>query len=167
MKLKTARTGSLEMPAQLLITMIIVAATASIGFGALSAYSKSAVEGNLRQEAESVAAAAARLDSMGPDSSLQITVRLENAPMEKMAYFRIGHPLTRPLHPYAGMIRFKAEGTDEGHVYVKDRAGRPLPMHCKDSGALELNEGTHRLQLTRLYDVDCDAHFISFEVLGR
>ena len=73
MKLNTVRTGSLEMPAQLLITMIIVAATASIGFGALSAYSKSEVDGSLREQAEAVAAAAERLDSMGIDSSLQIT----------------------------------------------------------------------------------------------
>ena len=164
MKLKTVRQGSLEMPAQLLITMIIVAATASIGFGALSAYSKSAVDGNLRGQAEAVAAAAARLDSMGLDSSLQITVKLEGAPMEKMAYFRIGHPLTVPLHPYSGMVRFKAQSSEEGHVYVKDQSGKPLPMCSKNGGVLELGEGSHRLGLTRCYDAGAGMAFILFEV---
>jgi len=158
------RLGSLEMPAQLLITMIIVAATASIGFGALSAYSKSAVDGGLRQQAEAIAAAAARLDSMGLDSSLQITVKLESAPTEKMSYFKIGHPLTRPLHPYAGMVRFKAESSEEGHVYVKDQAGKALPMHSKTGETLELGEGTHRLLLTRLFDEEYNTVFILFEV---
>lgn len=163
-RLRSERPGSLEMPAQLLLTMIIVAATASMGFGALSAYSRGAVEGSLRQQAEAVAAAAARLDSMGLDSSLQITVRLENAPMERMAFFRIGHPLTAPLHPYAGMVRFRAERSDEGHVYVKDQSGRPLPMCSKTGGTLELGEGTHRLLLTRLFDHDLESVFIRFEV---
>ncbi|MBM4249898.1 MAG: hypothetical protein FJ149_10805, partial [Euryarchaeota archaeon] len=89
MKLKTSDCGSLEMPAQLLVTMMIVAATASVGLGALSAYSRSTVEGALRQQAESVAAAAARVDSIGLGSSLQITVKLENAPMEKLQYFKM------------------------------------------------------------------------------
>ena len=158
------RLGSLEIPAQLLITMIIVAATASIGFGALSAYSKSSVEGSLRQQAESVAAAAARLDSMGLDSSLQIMVTLEGAPMEKMAFFKIGHPLTVPLHPYAGMVRFKAQSSGEGHVYVKDPAGKPIPMCSKTGDVLELGEGTHRLLLTHLYDSDVNLAFILFLV---
>ncbi len=163
-KFRNERLGSLEMPAQLLITMIIVAATASIGFGALSAYSKSTVEGGLRLQAESISAAATRLDSMGLDSSLQITVRLENAPMEKMSYFKIGHPLTRPLHPYAGMIRFKAQSSEEGHVYVKDQAGKALAMHSRTGETLELGEGTHRLLLTRLFDEEYNMVFIMFEV---
>ena len=158
------RLGSLEMPAQLLITMIIVAATASIGFGALSAYSKSTVDGNLRQQAEVVAAAAARLDSMGLDSSLQITVTLEGAPMEKMAFFKIGHPLTVPLHPYAGMVRFKARSTEEGHVYVKDASGKPVPMCSGNGYSLELGEGAHRLLLTHNYDEDAGTGFILFEL---
>jgi hypothetical protein len=164
MKLKTNSRGSLEMPAQLLITMIIVAATASVGFGALSAYSKSSVDGNLREQAESVAAAAVRLDSMGLDSSLQITVNLESAAMEKMAYFRIGHPLTVPLHPYSGMVRFKAQSSEEGHVYVKDQSGKPLPMCSINGDALELGEGSHRLLLTRSFDDDAGMAFILFDV---
>jgi len=166
MKLKTVRTGSLEMPAQLLITMIIVAATASIGFGALSAYSKSEVDGSLREQAEAVAAAAERLDSMGIDSSLQITVKLENAPMEKLSYFRIGHPITAPLHPYSGMVRFKAQSSDEGHVYVKDSSGKPLPMCSKTGDALELGEGSHSLQLTRVYNDVSKIAMITFEKMG-
>jgi extradiol dioxygenase family protein len=160
------RWGSLEMPAQLLITMIIVAATASIGFGALSAYSKSAVDGGLRQQAEAVAAAAVRLDSMGLDSSLQISVKLEGSPTEKIAFFRIGYPVTRPLHPYAGMVRFKAQSSEEGHVYVRDPAGNPVPMCSKTGDSLELGEGTHRLQLTRCYDEVANMGIIAFEETG-
>ena len=162
-KFRNERLGSLEMPAQLLITMIIVAATASIGFGAMSAYSKSTVEGGLRLQAESISAAATRLDSMGLDSSLQLSVELENAPMEKMTYFKIGHPLTRPLHPYAGMIRFKAESSEEGHVYVKDGSGNPLPLCSKDGGALELGAGTHRIHLSRQFSDEANMVFIELE----
>ncbi len=162
-RMRDGRLGSLEMPAQLLITMIIVAATASMGFGALSAYSKSSVEGNLRQQAEAVAAAATRLDSMGLDSRLQITVRLEGAPTEKMAYFRIGHPVTLPLHPYSGMVRFKAQSSEEGHVYVKDASGKLLPMCSKAGGTLELGDGAHRLLMTRLYDEVSNMAIIAFE----
>lgn len=166
MTLKDARLGSLEMPAQLLITVMIVAATASIGFGALSAFSKSAVEGSLRQQAESVAAAAVRLDSMGLGSSVQLTVKLENAPMEKMAYFIIGHPLTSPLHPYAGMVRFKAERSEEGHVYVKDQSGNPLPLCTEEGGGLGLGAGTHRLQMTRRFSEEADRSFIQLGIAG-
>jgi|GEM_PF-2720984 len=164
MKLKTSDCGSLEMPAQLLVTMMIVAATASVGLGALSAYSRSTVEGALRQQAESVAAAAARVDSIGLGSSLQITVKLENAPMEKLQYFKMGHPFTEPLHPYSGMVRFKAQSSEEGHVYVRDAAGKPLPMRSESGGTLELGEGTHRLQLSRLFDDELRIAFILVEV---
>jgi hypothetical protein len=166
MKWKTSRLGSLEMPAQLLITVIIVAATASMGFGALSAYSKAAVDGGLREQAEAVAAAAARLDSMGPGSSLQITIRLEGSPMEKIAYFRIGYPITRPLHPYAGMVRFKAQSSEEGHVYARNPAGKPIPMCSGTGDALELGEGAHRLQLERCYDEVANLAIIAFEETG-
>lgn len=166
MKLKSVRRGSLEMPAQLLITMMIVAATASIGFGALSAYSKSSVDGSLRAQAEVVAAAAERLDSMGVDSGIQVTVKLESAPMEKMDYFRIGHPITVPLHPYSGMVRFKAHSSEEGHVYVTDQSGKPLAMCSKSGDALELGEGAHRLQLTRLYDEVSNIAMIAVEDIG-
>jgi uncharacterized protein (DUF342 family) len=164
MRLKASSRASLELPAQLLVTMIIVAATASVGFGALSAYSKSTVEGALRQQAEAVAAAAARVDSMGLGSSLQVTVKLENAPMERLQFFKIGHPLTLPLHPYAGMVRFKAQSSEEGHVYVRDAAGKPLPMQSGRQDSLELGEGTHRLQLTRLFDDELDLAFVLVEL---
>lgn len=156
--------GVLEMPAQLVITMIIVAATASVGFGALSGYSKSIVESGLRQQAENLAAAAVRLESMGPDSGLQTTVMLEDAPLEKMAYFRIGYPLERPLHPYSFMVRFKGASTEECHVYVRNAGDNPLPLCSKTGGTLELGRGTHRLLMTLGYDGATATVYVQVEV---
>jgi hypothetical protein len=159
-----AQRASLEMPAQLAITMMIVAVTASAGFGALSTYSRTMVDSGLRQQAQGVAAAAARLDTMGINSSLETSVRLDNAPLEKMAYFRIGHPLTRPLHPYSSMVRFKAASTEEGHVYVRDAGGNPLPLCSETGGTVELGAGTHRILLILMYDDTLGAAYVRVEV---
>ena len=156
--------GVLDMPAQLAITMIIVAATASVGYGALSSYSKGVVESGLRQQAEDLAAAAVRLGSMGQGSGLQTTVMLEDAPLEKVAYFRIGHQLGRPLHPYASMVRFKGASTEEGHVYVRDAGDDPLPLCSGTGGTLELGPGTHRLLMTLEYDDGTAMVYVQVEV---
>jgi len=163
-KLGAGRRGVLELPSQLVITIIIMAVTASVGFGALSSYSRDAVDKRLRQQAEAVTAAAERLDSMGTGSTLKLEIGLENAPLEKVQYFKVGHPLGRPLHPYSAMVRFKAASAPEGHVYARDAGGNPLPLCSPSGGALELGAGSHRLLLTRLYSDTLGTAFIRCEV---
>jgi len=159
------RRGVLEMPLKLLISVIIMTATASIGFGALSYYSKGMVESNLRQQGESIASAALRLDGLGLNSTLRLQLKLEGAPMAGVEFFKVGYPLTEPLHPYAAMVRFKGAGTDEGHIYVKDAGGSPLPL-CSISGdTFPLGAGTHDILLTKLYSRDANTTYVQIEEL--
>lgn len=157
--------GMVEMPLKLMVSAIIMAATASAGFKALSTYSESAVESGLRQQAEALAAAAFRLDSMGLNSSALLELRLEGAPLAHVEYFRAGFALTRPLHPYSAMVRFKGSGTDEGHVYVRGAGGGLLPMCSSDGDPLELGSGVHRLLMTRLYSEPLELVYIQLEVV--
>ena len=165
-KLRRDCAGVLQMPLKLMISAIVMAVVASSGFGALSSYSRGAVESGLRQQAEALAAAALRLDSMGLNSSRVVELRLEGAPLSHVEYFRVGHPLARPLHPHSAMVRYKGSGTDEGHVYVRDAAGKPLPL-CSGSGkGVELGEGVHRLLLTKAHSGELDIVYINVEVLA-
>ena len=153
----------MEMPFKLVIAAIIMAVTAASGFGALSAYSKGMVENGLRQEAEGLAAAAERLDAMGLNSSLKVRLSLQNAPLARMEYFKVGHPLSKPVHPYSAMVRYKGEGTGEGHVYVRDAGDNYLPMVSQAGGALSLGAGSHTLLLTRLYSEEFAIAFLRVE----
>lgn len=153
------------MPLKLMISVIIMAVVASSGFGALSSYSRSAVESGLRNQAEALASAALRLDSMGLNSSRVLELRIEGVALAHVEYFKIGYPLSKPLHPYSSMVRFKGSGTDEGHVYVKDSGGRPLPLCSGQGKGVEVGEGTHRLLLTRAYDARLDLVYIQVGVM--
>ena len=159
------RRGMIDMPLKRLAAVIIMVATAAAGFGALSHYSKVMVESNLRQQGESIASAALRLDGMGLNSSLRVQLKLEGAPMAGVEYFRVGYPLTMPLHPYAAMVRFRGAGTDEGHVYVRGAGGNPMPLCSPDGGTLSIGTGTHDVLLTKLHSRSASATFLQIEVL--
>jgi type II secretory pathway pseudopilin PulG len=163
MSLRKDRAAIIEMPFKLLIAIMIMAVTAAAGFGALSSYSKTMLENDLRQEAQTVASAAQRLDTMDLESSLKIQISIENTPMDHMEYFKIGYPLSTPVHPYSAMVRYKGAGSGEGHVTVRDNGDNYLPM-CSPSGeTLSLGVGSHGLLLTKLYSDACKTVFIKVE----
>jgi hypothetical protein len=159
------RRGLVDMPLKLLVSVMIMVATAAAGFGALSQYSKVMVESNLRHQGESIASSALRLDGMGLNSSLKVQVKLDGAPMAGIEYFRVGYPLTVPLHPYAGMVRFKGAGTDEGHVYIKDIGGNILPLCSPEGATLSLGTGTYDVLMTKLHSRSANVTFVQVEVL--
>ena len=163
MSLCKDRVAIIEMPFKLLIAIMIMAVTAAAGLGALSTYSKSMLENDLRQEAQTVGSAAERLDTMDFNSTLKIQISIENAPMDHMEYFKIGYPLSTPVHPYSAMVRYKGAGSSEGHVTVRDNGDNYLPM-CSPSGeTLLLNVGSHALLLTKLYSDACKTVFLKVE----
>jgi len=163
MSLRKENAAVIELPFKLVIAAVIMAVTASAGLGALSLYSKGMVENGLRQEAEAVASAAQRLDSMGINSSMKVRISLQNAPLDHVEYFRIGYHLTTPVHPYAAMIRFKGAGSGEGHVYARDAGDNYLPMVSSGDGTLELGSGGHTLLLTKLYSEQFGKVFLRVE----
>lgn len=163
MSLRKEDAAVIELPFKLVIAAVIMAVTASAGTAALSAYSKGMVENGLRQEAEAVASAAMRLDSMGINSSMKVRISLRNAPLDHVEYFRIGYPLAKPVHPYGAMIRFKGAGSGEGHVYVRDAGDNYLPIVSSEGGTLEVGAGSHSLLLTKLYSEQFGMVFLRVE----
>jgi hypothetical protein len=163
MSLRHGRAGIIELPFKLLISVIIMTVTAAAGLGALSAYSRGMLENNLRQEAQAVASAAERLDTMGFNSSLKVRLAINNAPMDHVEYFKIGHPLSAPVHPYSAMVRYKGAGSSEGHVTALDAGDNYLPMCSPEGGTLSLGNGEHALLLTKLYSDHFGTVFMKVE----
>jgi hypothetical protein len=124
------------------------------------------VDNGLHQEAESLAAAAERLDAMGLNSSLKVRLSLQNAPLARMEYFKVGHPLSKPVHPYSAMVRYRGEGAEEGHVYVRDAGDNYLPMVSPAGDTLSLGAGSHTLLLTRLFSEEFAMVFLRVERTG-
>ena len=145
------RAGVVELPFKLLISVIIMTVTAAAGLGALSIYSSGMLQNSLRQEAQTVASAAELLDTMDFNSSVKVRLTINNAPMDHLEYFRIGYPLSRPVHPYSAMVRYKGAGSSEGHVTALDAGDNYLPMCSPEGGTLSLGTGEHELLLTKLY----------------
>jgi hypothetical protein len=138
--------------------------TAAAGLGALSIYSRGMLENSLRQEAQAVTSAAQQLDTMGFNSSLKVRLSIDNAPMDHLEYFRIGYPLSKPVHPYSAMVRYKGAGSSEGHVTALDAGDNYLPMCSPEGGTLSLGTGEHALLLTKLYSDDLGTVFMKVEM---
>jgi len=150
-RLRKSGMGIVELPFKLLISIIIVAATASAGLGALSMFSRNMLDQSLGQQARMICSAAERLDEMGFGSSVEVRLEIDNAPMDHVEYFRIGYPLSAPVHPYSAMVRYKGSGSSEGHATARDAADNFLPMCSARGGTLALGAGEHALLLTKLY----------------
>jgi hypothetical protein len=164
MGLRGDRAGIIELPFKLLISVIIMTVTAAAGLGALSIYSRGIVENNLRQEAQTVTSAAERLDAMGVNSSLKVRLSIDNAPMDHVEYFKIGYPLSTPVHPYSAMVRYKGAGSSEGHVTALDAGDNYLPMCSPEGGTLSLGTGEHAILMTKLYSEQFGTVFMKVEM---
>jgi len=163
MSLRGDRAGVIELPFKLLISVIIMTVTAAAGLGALSVYSKSMLENGLRQQAQVVVSAAEQLDTMGFNSSLRVRLSIDNAPMDHVDYFKIGYPLSMPVHPYSAMVRFKGAGSSEGHLTALDASDNYLPMCSPEGGTLQLGTGEHDILLTKLYSEQFGTVFMRVE----
>jgi len=164
--LRSGRAGIIELPFKLLISIIIVAVTAAAGMGALSVYSKNILDDGLRQQAQAVCSAAERLDTMGFNSSLRVRLVISNGPMDRVEYFRIGYPLSAPVHPFSAMVRYKGIDMPQGHVTALDASENYLPMCSPQGGTLSVGTGEHDIVLTKMYSEQFGTVFMRVEGTG-
>lgn len=164
MSMRKYSKGVMSLPFKLILIGIVLAFTVSIGYTGLNTYSKSAAENNLRIDCERIISTAKKVDSMGINTTLGVSVDIKGSMLHSVVNFEIGYILTKPLNPKSFSIRYRISGGEEKSVYAYDDSHEPLPMCGEDGGSVILSPGEHRILLTKAFSDRINSTYILVKV---
>jgi len=129
------------LPLQLTIVAIVLAISSPIIYNGFKAYETGKIEAQLGAEAGAIGDMAKLVYTGGVGNAQHLKVSLRGGATSHADYLLVGD---NPGGPYQCCVRYRAEGSSEQSMVVKDPN---VPMRSPQGGTLKLLEGNYDLMI--------------------